>query len=143
MSICCKYAPYGTNIVVLYYVDDCVYWYTSEALVKWFVDTLGERFHMKFLGYAHWFMSIGIYQIKDHSIKYIWIYMLLLLWISIWILPQLRKVQSFMRPLFHLIWYFPKLMHIPVIIKLISWRDNSIFTTEFLLDRWFIISLEE
>ena len=24
---------------------------------------------MKFLGYAHWFMSIIIYQLKDHSIS--------------------------------------------------------------------------
>ena len=26
-----KYAPDGTSIVVLCYVDDCVYWYTYEA----------------------------------------------------------------------------------------------------------------
>ena len=55
MSIYYKYEPYGTNIVVLSYVDNCVYWYNSGALVKWFVDTLGKRFHVKFLGYAHWF----------------------------------------------------------------------------------------
>ena len=29
MSIYYKYAPYGSKIVVLYYVDDCVYWYTN------------------------------------------------------------------------------------------------------------------
>ena len=34
MSIYYKYAPYGTNIVVSSYVDDCVYWYPSEALGK-------------------------------------------------------------------------------------------------------------
>ena len=34
MYICYKYAPDGTDIVVLSYVDDCVYWYTSEALGK-------------------------------------------------------------------------------------------------------------
>ena len=32
MSISYKYAPDGTNIVVLSYVYYCVYWYTSEAL---------------------------------------------------------------------------------------------------------------
>ena len=68
MSIYYKYAPDGTNIVVLSCVDDCAYWYTSEALGKWFVGTLGKRFHMKFLRYAHWFMSIIIYQTKDHFI---------------------------------------------------------------------------
>ena len=69
MSIYYKYAQDVTRMVVLYYVDDCVYWYTSEALGKQFVDTLGKIFHVNFLGYAHWFMSIRIYQIKDHSIS--------------------------------------------------------------------------
>ena len=69
MSICYKYAPYGSKVVVLSYVDDCVYWYTNEYLGKWFVDTLGNRFHVKFLGYAHWFMSIRISQVKYPSIS--------------------------------------------------------------------------
>ena len=38
MSIYYKSLPYGTKIVVLSYVDECVYWYTSEAPGKWFVD---------------------------------------------------------------------------------------------------------
>ena len=50
-----------------YYVDDCVYWYTSEALVKWFVDALGKIFRVKLLVYAHWFISIRIYQMRYHS----------------------------------------------------------------------------
>ena len=33
------------------------------------MDTLGKRFHVNFLGYAHWFMSIRISQMKDHSIS--------------------------------------------------------------------------
>ena len=53
----------------LSYVDDCVYWYTNKDLVKWFVDTLGKRFNVNFLGYAHWFMSIRISQLNDHSIS--------------------------------------------------------------------------
>ena len=56
------------KFVVLSYVDDCVYWYTNEDLGKCFVDTLGKRFHVNFLGYAHWFMSIRISQLKDHYI---------------------------------------------------------------------------
>ena len=68
MSICYKYAPDGTKNVVLYYVDDCVYWYINKTLGKWFVDTLGNIFHVNFLGYAHWFMSIIISHMKDHSI---------------------------------------------------------------------------
>ena len=69
MYIYYNYAPDGTIIVVLYYINDCVYWYTSEALGKWFMDALGNRFHVNFLGYSHWFMLISIYQIKDHSIS--------------------------------------------------------------------------
>ena len=69
MSIYYKYAPYVSNIFVSSYVDDCVYWYTAEALGEWFVDTLGKISHVKSLGYAHWFMSIIIYQMKDHSIS--------------------------------------------------------------------------
>ena len=69
MSIYYKYAPDGSKIVVLYYVDDCVYWYKNEDLGKSFVDTLRKRFHVNFLGFAHWFMSIRISQLKDHSIS--------------------------------------------------------------------------
>ena len=69
MSIYYMYAPGGSNIVVSYYVNNCVYWYTSEAFGKWFVDTLGKIFHVNFLGYAHWFMSIRISQMKDHYIS--------------------------------------------------------------------------
>ena len=63
-----EYAPYGTKIVVLYNVDDCVYWYTSEDLGKWFVENLGKIFHVNFLGYSHWFMLIRVSHMKDHSI---------------------------------------------------------------------------
>ena len=69
MSIYYKYAPYGSTIVVLSYVDDYVYWYTSEVFGKYFVDTLGKIFHVNFLGYAHWFMSIRISQMKYHFIS--------------------------------------------------------------------------
>ena len=43
MSIYYKYTPDGSKIIVLSYVDDCVYWYTNEVLGKWFVETLGKR----------------------------------------------------------------------------------------------------
>ena len=68
MSIYYKYALDGSKIVVLSYVDYCVYWYTNEDLGKCFVDTLGKRLHVNFLRYEHWFMSIRISQLKDRSI---------------------------------------------------------------------------
>ena len=33
------------------------------------MDTLGKIFHVNFLGYAHWFMSISISQMRDNSIS--------------------------------------------------------------------------
>ena len=32
------------------------------------MNTLGKIFHVKFLGYAHSFMSISVSQLKDHYI---------------------------------------------------------------------------
>ena len=69
MSIYYKYEPDRSKIVVLSYVNDCVYWYTNEDIGKWFVDNLGKRFHVKLFWYVHWFMSIIISQLKDHSIS--------------------------------------------------------------------------
>ena len=69
MSIYYKYAPDGSKIVVLYFFDDCIYWYTNEDLGKCFVDTLGKRFHVNSLEFSHWFMSIRISHLKDHFIS--------------------------------------------------------------------------
>ena len=33
------------------------------------MDALDKIFHVKLLEYAHWFMSIRIYHMKDHSIS--------------------------------------------------------------------------
>ena len=55
--------------VVLSSVDVFVYWYIYEATEKWFVENLGERFHLELLVYEHWFMSIIISHIKDHYIS--------------------------------------------------------------------------
>ena len=68
MFIYYKYAP-DKQCFVLSYVDGCVYWYTSEALGKWFLDNLGKIFHVNLLGYAHWFMSIRISRVKYPSIS--------------------------------------------------------------------------
>ena len=59
-----KYAPDGSILAVLDYVDDRVFWYTYEELGKWSLDTFGKIFRVNLLGYAHWFMFIKISQIK-------------------------------------------------------------------------------
>ena len=89
MYIYYKYAPYGSKIVVLSYVVDFFYWYTNEDLGKQFVDTFVKIFYVNFLEYAHWFISIRIYQMKDHSISEDQA-MLLLLLQNTWTLTHLR-----------------------------------------------------
>ena len=69
MSTYYKYAPNGTKTFDLYIFENCFYCYTYEAIVKWFVSTLGKILLMNLLGYAHWFMSIRISQMKDNSIS--------------------------------------------------------------------------
>ena len=91
MSIYYKFASDGSENVVLSYVDDCVYWYTNEDIGKWFVDALGQRFHVSFLGYAHCFMSIRISQMKDNSISVDQArYDTSIVFRNTWTLPQLR-----------------------------------------------------
>ena len=90
MSIYYKYASDGSKIVVFSYVDGCVYWYTNEDIGKWFVDTLGKRFHVNFLGYSHWFTSIRISQLKDHSISVDQARYATSVVENTWTLPQLR-----------------------------------------------------
>ena len=69
MFIYYKYAPDGTKSVVLSYFDECIYWYTYEELVKWFLDTLIRILHVNFLGYENWFISTRISQLKAHYIS--------------------------------------------------------------------------
>ena len=33
------------------------------------IGSIGKRFHLNFLGCVHWFVSIRIFQMKDHSIS--------------------------------------------------------------------------
>ena len=134
MSIYYNYAPDGTKIVVLPYVDNCVYCYTSEALRKWFVENLGKVFHVNFLGCAHWFMSRRIYQMKDHSISVdqaIYATSIVAQYLDT---DTVKASNCFIRPILHMIRYSPKMMHLPVMSKLRSLLGNSIFTTEFVLD---------
>ena len=69
MSIYYQYAPDGEKIAVSSYVDYYVYWYISETIGKQFVENLGKRFHVIFLGYTYWFMLFSISQKKYHYIS--------------------------------------------------------------------------
>ena len=54
---------------MLSFVYDCVYWYTFKEIGKWFMDKLGNIYHVNFLGYAYPFMSIRILQLREHYIS--------------------------------------------------------------------------
>ena len=69
MSLYYNNSPYGSKLVVLSYVDDCICWYTPKEIGKWFVDTLGKIFILNFLGFSHWFMYSRISQLKEHCIS--------------------------------------------------------------------------
>ena len=69
MSIYYKYTPDVSKLVVLPYIDYCVYCYTYEELGRRFVDTIGIRLCVNLLGYTHWFISIIISQLKYYSIS--------------------------------------------------------------------------
>ena len=47
MSIYYNYAPYGYKLVVLYYIDDCVYWHRWELPVGNYPDNSGN-YHYPF-----------------------------------------------------------------------------------------------
>ena len=85
------YALDGSKLVVSDYVDDCIYWYTYEELGKWFLDKLGNIFHVNFLGYEHWLCTFEYH--NSINIIYQWtsLVMIHLLLQSIYTLPQLKK----------------------------------------------------
>ena len=69
MSIYYKYIPYGTKLLfylmfMIVYIG--IYLKLFENV---FLVTLWKRFHVKFLGFKHWFMSTRISQKKDNSIS--------------------------------------------------------------------------
>ena len=88
---------------VLSYVDYCVYWYTYEAIGKWFVDTLGEIFYVNFLGYAHWFMSIRISYLRNHSISVYQARYVTYVVAKYLDTATVNRIKSSIRSLFHLI----------------------------------------
>ena len=69
MSIYYKYAPDGGKLLSYLMVMTAYIGIILKPLGKWFVDTIGNIFHVNLLVYAHWFMLIRISQMKDNSIS--------------------------------------------------------------------------
>ena len=54
--------------MLLVYVDDSLYFSTSDDMIKDFRKSLSDRFEVGFMGYAHWFLSLRISQDKNYNI---------------------------------------------------------------------------
>ena len=67
------------------------------------MDTLGKRLHVKLLGYTHWFMSIRISQMKDHSIYLDQARYDTSIVANYLDTDTVKAITIFIRPLFHLI----------------------------------------
>ena len=105
MFVYCKYSPESSKLVVLSYVDECVYWYKSYEIRKWSVDTLGNILLLNSLGYEHWFMSIRISQLKDHYIsvyQYIFTTSVVAKYLDT---ATIKSNQSFIMLPYLMIWY--------------------------------------
>ena len=52
-----KYEPDGSKLVVLYYVDDCVYWYIKMVFGYYWKEVLCEIIRICTLVYVHYYIT--------------------------------------------------------------------------------------
>jgi hypothetical protein len=70
-TICClfyKIYPDGSQLFLLNYVDDMLYFGTSAALIAQFEADLSSRFDLEKLGQAHWYLATRITQHANFNI---------------------------------------------------------------------------
>ncbi len=60
----------GSYVKLIVYVDDNLFYRNNEATLWEFKDKLSKRFHVEFLGQAHWYLSARIYHDADFNITY-------------------------------------------------------------------------
>ena len=102
------------------------------------MDDLGNILYVNFLGYAHWFISIIISQTKDHSVSVSLAKYATSIVAKYLDTATVKTGTIFTRPLCHIIWYSPKLMHKIVMSKLRSQLENTIYLLQSL---YYIIDL--
>ena len=66
-SIFTKHYPNGSWNKLIFFVDDMLYCGSDDTVEKEFQVAVEKRFHVKFLGPAHWFLQMRIHQHKDQS----------------------------------------------------------------------------
>lgn len=58
-----------SRMYLLNYIDDMLYYGTTEAIVKQFKEQLQQRFNVEFLGQAHWYLATRINQLSNFDIE--------------------------------------------------------------------------
>jgi hypothetical protein len=58
-----------TLIIVIVYIDDCLYFSTSDTAREMFQNQLVDRFNVELQGIAHWYLSARIHQYKEFNGK--------------------------------------------------------------------------
>ena len=142
MSIYLRYASDGTIVFFLSF-----FWWLCLLVYEWrtweiIFNNLGKRSHVNFLGYAHWFMSIRISHMNDNSISMDQATYATSIVVKYLGTAIVKVSTKFIRPHYQLTLYSQKMMHIPVMNKLISWLGNSTLTTDIALVHWFICYLQ-
>jgi hypothetical protein len=64
-----RHEPDGTFLRIFIYIDDGLYFATSEGALERFKKELPERFNVDFQGTGHWYISVQIYKDKQNNIK--------------------------------------------------------------------------
>lgn len=62
-----KYNPDGSWIRLIFYVDDCLYYGSTDKAEKDFEKEVAKRFKIEFNGNANWFLQMRIHQYADYS----------------------------------------------------------------------------
>lgn len=62
-----KYWPDGSWIRLLFYVDDCAYGGSNDAIEKVFEKMISGRYQIDFHGELHWFLQMRVHRYADYS----------------------------------------------------------------------------
>ena len=63
-----RHEPDGSFLRIIFYIDDGLYFATSDGALERFKKELPERFNVVFQGTAHWYLSARIHQDNQNNI---------------------------------------------------------------------------
>ena len=62
-----KHYPDGTNLRLIFYVDNLLYFGSNNEVQRCFETSVSSRFRIDLNGDAHWFLQMRIHQFEDYS----------------------------------------------------------------------------